>query len=167
MRVVVMGVSGCGKSSVGADLAAGLGYDFADADVYHSEANVAKMSAGIGLTDEDRWPWLDEVGDWMRDHPDSVMACSALRRVYRDRLRQRAGSVVFLHLVAARSVLEERLTVRAATTGHFASATLLDSQLATLEPLGFDEVGGVVDIGHASLAGVIQECHDIIALHDD
>lgn len=167
MRVVVMGVAGCGKSSVGERLASALGYDFADADAFHSEASIAKMSAGVGLSDEDRWPWLDTVGDWLHEHPDSVMACSALRRSYRDRLKSRAGSVVFLHLMASRSVLERRLVDRSATSGHFASVSLLASQLATLEPLGFDEVGGVVDVSHASLEDVIHECHDIIALHDD
>lgn len=167
MRVVVMGVSGCGKTSVGSELAASLGYPFADADDFHSAANKAKMAAGTGLTDDDRWPWLDALGEWLAQRPDSVLACSALRRVYRDRLREHAGVVVFLHLTAGASVLRQRLDARTKSSDHFAGSSLLESQLATLEPLHFDEVGGSIDVGHASLRSVVSEAHDIIALQDD
>ena len=167
MRVVVMGVTGCGKTSVGKAVADELGCPFADGDDFHPAANVAKMSAGIGLSDEDRWPWLDAVGDWLATHPDAVVACSALRRSYRNRLRERAGAVVFLHLAAPQSVLAERVRVRSATEGHFAGVELLASQYATLEPLGFDEVGGTIDVSHQSLAAAIETARDIVSMQDD
>jgi gluconokinase len=147
MRIVVMGVTGCGKSTVGARLARELAAPFADADGFHPASNVAKMTAGTPLTDEDRWPWLDRCGQWLADHDDAVMACSALRRAYRDRIRELAGEdVLFVHLAAPQSVLEPRVRERARTEGHFAGPGLLDSQYATLEDLGADERGGVVDV---------------------
>lgn len=167
MRVVVMGVTGCGKSSVGADLAASLGIPFADADDFHPESNVAKMSAGIALTDADRWPWLDAVGEWLACHPDGVIACSALKRSYRDRIRAAAGAIVCVHLAARKSVLAERVALRTATEGHFAGTNLLDSQYATLEPLGFDEVGGTIDVSHLTAHQVANEVADLIGLQDD
>ncbi|HZL81660.1 MAG TPA: gluconokinase, GntK/IdnK-type, partial [Demequina sp.] len=108
MRVIVMGVTGCGKSSVGAALAAEMGYEFADADDFHPPASVAAMAKGIPLTDEERWPWLDAVGAWMKPQTDVVVACSALRRSYRNRIREAAGPTMFLHLTATQSVIEER-----------------------------------------------------------
>lgn len=167
MRVVVMGVTGCGKSSVGAAVAASLGIPFADADDFHPEANVALMAGGIPLTDADRWPWLDAVGEWLSGRPDSVMACSALRRAYRDRLRSTAGPIVFVHLAARQSVVEARVLRRSATEGHFAGANLLDSQFATLQPLGFDEVGGTIDVTHLTAREASSEVADLIALQDD
>ena len=131
MRLVVMGVSGCGKSSLGATLAAALALPFTDADDLHPAANRAKMAAGQPLTDADRWPWLLAVGAVLAKGA-GVVACSALRRAYRDRLREAAGPVQFLHLVAPREVIAERLAAR---RGHFMPLALLDSQLATLEPL--------------------------------
>lgn len=167
MRVVVMGVTGCGKSSVGRELASSLEFAFADADDFHTPSNVAKMAAGTPLTDEDRWPWLDRVGDWLASHPDAVLACSALRRAYRDRIRVRAGMTVFLHLVAPQSVIAERVHRRSEVEGHFAGVDLLASQFTILEPLGYDEVGGSIDVTHLTLAEVVAEAHNIIALQDD
>ncbi|MEQ3551428.1 gluconokinase [Pseudonocardia nematodicida] len=141
--VVVMGVSGSGKSTVGAALAARLGLGFTDADGLHPAANVTKMSAGVPLTDDDRWPWLDIVGAELARHDGSglVIACSALRRAYRDRLRGHAPHAAFLLLHSDRDVLLARMTGR----DHFMPPALLDSQLATLEPLGDDEAGLTLD----------------------
>lgn len=138
-----MGVSGSGKSTVGAALAARLGIPFADADDLHPAANVATMAAGIPLTDEDRWPWLALVGGALAAASTTglVMACSALRRSYRDAIRAAAPEAVFVHLDLAREVLDEQVSGR---TDHFMPASLLDSQLATLEPLDPDEAGLVV-----------------------
>ena len=140
-RIVVMGVSGCGKSSVGIALAEALGARFIDGDDLHPEANKAKMGAGIPLDDSDRWPWLDLVGQALT--PNTVIACSALKRVYRDRIRTAAPGTFFVHLDGSRDILERRLGAR---TGHFMPATLLDSQLAILEPLEFDEPGCVLNV---------------------
>ena len=167
MRVVVMGVTGCGKSSAGIALATSLGIPFADADDFHPDSNVAKMSAGIPLTDADRWPWLDAVGTWLALHPDAVVACSALKRSYRDRLRIDAGAVVWIHLAARKSALAERVALRTETEGHFAGIGLLDSQYATLEPLGFDEVGGTLDVSHLTAEEVANEVAYLIALEED
>jgi gluconokinase len=141
-----MGVSAAGKSTVGRALADALGVPFADADDLHSEANRAKMAAGTPLTDDDRWPWLDAVGETLRAaHATGlVMACSALRRAYRDRVRAIAPDVVFVHLDGTRELLAARIAAR---TDHFMPSTLLESQLATLEPLESDEAGLVMDLG--------------------
>jgi carbohydrate kinase (thermoresistant glucokinase family) len=139
-----MGVSGCGKSTVGALLAGRLGVPFIDADALHPPANVARMAAGIALTDEDRWPWLRAVGEALAAAPDgAVVACSALRRAYRDGLRQAAPDASFAHLHGPRQVLAQRLAAR---LDHFMPAALLDSQLATLEPLEGDERGVVLSL---------------------
>ncbi|MBC3190305.1 gluconokinase [Pseudonocardia sp. C8] len=139
-----MGVSGSGKSTVGAALAADLGVPFTDADGLHPAANVAKMRAGIPLTDADRAPWLDAVGAELAGHARTglVVACSALRRAYRDRLRGHAPATVFLHLAGDRAVLADRMTGR---EGHFMPPALLDSQIDTLEPLAADEAGTTLD----------------------
>jgi carbohydrate kinase (thermoresistant glucokinase family) len=143
-HVVVMGVSGCGKSTVGALLASQLGVPFADADDLHPPRNVAKMSAGQPLTDEDRWPWLARVGAELATAPDGmVVACSALRRRYRDAIRTATPDTVFVHLAAPRVRLADRMAAR---LDHFMPAALLDSQLATLEPLEPDERGFVLDV---------------------
>jgi len=148
MRVVVMGVTGSGKTTVGSALAAEFGVAFADGDDLHPAANIAKMTAGTPLTDDDRWPWLDAVGGWLAQH-DGVVACSALKRSYRDRLRDAAPGTVFVHVAAPQSVLEERVAARLVKEGHFAGPGLLASQYEALEPLGFDEAGGVIDVaGH-------------------
>ena len=167
MRLVVMGVTGCGKSSIGAGIADVYGGPFADGDDFHPAANVAKMASGTPLTDEDRWPWLDAVGEWLRDNPDGVMACSALKRAYRDRLRGIAGAIVFVHITVARSVLEDRVALRSKTTDHFAGVALLDSQFAALEPLGFDEPGGSIDATHHSVSQVVQIACEILELQED
>lgn len=131
-----MGVSGCGKSTVGAALADRLGVPYVDGDDLHPPPNIAKMQGGQPLTDADRWPWLDAVARVLV-RPPVVVGCSALRRVYRDRLRAGAGGPVrFVHLAGDRAVLAARMAGR---TGHFMPAALLDSQLATLEPPGPDE----------------------------
>lgn len=139
--IVVMGVAGAGKTSVGERLAERLGMTFRDADEFHSAANKAKMSSGVPLTDDDRWPWLDAIGAAIAETVASgggiIVACSALKRAYRDRILARAGSVVtFVWLDGSRKTLEGRIGDR---RGHFMPASLLDSQLATLEPPGADE----------------------------
>lgn len=144
--LVMMGVSGSGKSTVAGIVAGRLNWDLAEGDDLHPPANVAKMSAGTPLTDADRWPWLDRVGGWIREHTAAgrpgVITCSALRRRYRDRLR--GEHVIFVHLAGSREILGRRMAAR---TDHFMPAGLLDSQLATLEPLEPDENGLVVQIG--------------------
>ncbi|WP_426188231.1 gluconokinase [Microbacterium sp. TWP3-1-2b2] len=145
--VVVMGVSGSGKTTVGALLAGRIGARFVDADDLHPAQNKAKMHAGVPLTDEDREPWLRLVGEAIRTERalgrSIVVACSALRRSYRDLIRNEAGDVSFMHLAGSRELLGQRLDAR---MGHFMPAALLDSQLATLEPLGADEQGAVLDV---------------------
>jgi carbohydrate kinase (thermoresistant glucokinase family) len=152
--VVAMGVSGSGKSTIGALVAAALGVTFVDGDSLHPLANIEKMAAGIPLTDEDRWPWLARVGQSLAQMEDTggVVACSALRRAYRDAIRVEAPGVVFLLLHGSRDVLSRRLEGR---SGHFMPITLLDSQLATLEPLEPDERNVVVDID-ASVPEVVS-----------
>jgi len=143
--VVVMGVSGSGKSTVGAKLAQRLRVPFVDADTLHPQINVAKMAAGEPLDDDDRYPWLERVGEWLAGHRDGgVMSCSALKRQYRDRLRAHCPCVEFLHLAGSPEVISSRLATR---TGHFMPAALLRSQFATLQPLSADEAGITVDVG--------------------
>ncbi|MDX2376044.1 gluconokinase, GntK/IdnK-type [Microbacterium sp. LRZ72] len=142
-RIVVMGVSAVGKTTVGIALAETLGVPFLDADDFHDSAAIAKMASGTPLDDDDRSPWLARVGDALTAAPDgAVVACSALARRYRDILRRRAPDVLFVHLDADGDVLRERATTR---EGHYMPASLLASQLATLEPLGPDEAGIRVD----------------------
>lgn len=154
-RIVVMGVSGCGKTTIGDLVARGLGAPFLDGDSLHPVENVAKMAAGTPLTDEDRWPWLATVGSELANAGDGglVLACSALRRCYRDAIRALAPGTVFLHLHGSKEVLGSRLEGR---SGHFMPAALLDSQLATLEHLESDEAGIVVDIA-APVSQVVTE----------
>jgi gluconokinase len=140
-----MGVSGSGKSTVGAALARRLGVPFADADAFHPPANIAKMAAGTPLDDDDRHPWLNAVGHWLAGHDDGgVMSCSALKRSYRDQLRSHCPRTEFLHLTGSPELIARRQAGRA---GHFMPSTLLESQFATLEPLGPDESGMAVDVG--------------------
>ena len=147
-QIVVMGVSGSGKSTVGARLAEKLGVPFVDADDLHPITNVDKMSAGIPLTDDDRWPWLEKVGQAIAAASATgiVVACSALRRSYRDTIRAAAPDAQFVHLDGSRDLLASRLGSR---EGHFMPATLLDSQLEALEPLGDGERGLVIGIDHS------------------
>ncbi|MEV0293754.1 gluconokinase [Nocardia sp. NPDC050710] len=142
--VVVMGVSGSGKSTVGRQLAAALDIGYAEGDEFHPAANIAKMAAGTPLTDDDRAPWLDIIAAWLADHRESggVVSCSALKHTYRDRLRAAAPGTFFLHLAAERAELSRRMSTR---RGHFMPSTLLDSQLADLQPLTADENGVTVD----------------------
>jgi gluconokinase len=142
--VVVMGVSGSGKTTVGERLAERLEVEYGEADDFHPPANKEKMSAGIALDDEDRRPWLLAVGDWLAEHRDAgaVATCSALKRSYRDLLRDRAPETLFLHLTATRALLEERMERR---RGHFMPVSLLDSQLEDLEDLEPDEAGLAVE----------------------
>jgi gluconokinase len=145
--LVVMGVSGSGKSTVGAALAQRLRVPFGDADDFHPEANIAKMTAGHPLDDEDRRPWLAAIGRWLAEHPQGgVVTCSALKRDYRDQLREHCPEVDFVHLHGDRDVVARR---QASRPGHFMPASLLDSQFATLEPLEDDERGFVVDVGQS------------------
>lgn len=143
--IVVMGVSGCGKSTVGLALAERLGVHFIDGDALHPLANIQKMAQGIALEDSDRWPWLADVGRTLRDHKDSglVIACSALKRSYRNVIRWEAPRTIFLHAHGPASVIRSRMSARA---GHFMPATLLASQLDTLESLDATEDGFILDI---------------------
>ncbi|MER7742077.1 gluconokinase [Streptomyces sp. NPDC096538] len=143
--VVVMGVAGTGKTTIGPLLAARFGVPYAEGDDFHPQSNIAKMSAGTPLTDDDRWPWLDAIGDWAQQRAGlgGVVSCSALKRSYRDRLRAAAPGVVFVHLTGDRALVEDRMSHR---KGHFMPTALLDSQFATLQPLGQDEAGVAVDV---------------------
>ncbi|GGU33072.1 gluconokinase [Nocardioides albus] len=140
-----MGVSGSGKSTVGAAIAQYLQVPFADADDFHPPANIAKMASGRPLDDDDRRPWLETLGGWLAEHQrtGAVLSCSALKRSYRDLLRSRADGVQLLHLSGTQDLIEARMAARA---GHFMPASLLRSQFATLEPLAPDEPGTTVDI---------------------
>ncbi len=135
-----MGVSGSGKTTIGAALADALGVPFSDGDSLHPEANVAKMAAGIPLDDADRAPWLDAIGAVLAASP-CVVACSALKRAYRDRLRAVAPELELVYLEVDRATLLDRMTHRT----HFMPPSLLDSQLATLEPPTADEHALVID----------------------
>ena len=163
--LVVMGVSGSGKSTVAGLLAGQLGWDLEEGDILHPAENVAKMAAGQPLTDEDRWPWLDTVASWIFEHVlagrPGVITCSALRRKYRDVLR--AEGVIFVHLRGTRELIGDRMVSR---VGHFMPPALLDSQFDAFEPLGDDETGLVVDVVKkpAELASEIIERLDLAAV---
>jgi len=158
-RIVLMGVAGCGKSAVGAALAARLGATYLDGDDLHPQANIDKMSRGEALTDEDRWPWLTLVGQKLAA-PDGILilGCSALKRRYRDHIRKEAGApVLFVHLAGSRKLIATRMAARA---GHFMPASLIDSQFAALEPPGPDENAVTVDIDRP-----LERIVDDIATH--
>ena len=156
--VVVMGVSGSGKSVVGAALAQRLRVPFGDADDLHPAANIAKMTAGEALDDDDRHPWLEAIGAWLagQDAEGGVIGCSALKRRYRDQLRHHAPRVVFLHLDGSRDVIARR---QASRPGHFMPTSLLTSQFATLERLAPDEAGVVIDVDQ-SVDAIVQQYVD-------
>lgn len=143
--LVLMGVSGCGKSTVAGMLAGRLGWEIAEGDDMHPRENVAKMASGQPLTDEDRWPWLAKVAEWIRAHTSAgkpgIVTCSALKRKYRDVLR--GDDVVFVYLAGTRDQIAHRLAAR---HGHYMPASLLDSQFAALEPPDPDEDAVTVDI---------------------
>lgn len=139
-----MGVSGSGKSTVGALLGERLGLPYHDGDDLHPQSNITKMAQGIPLTDDDRWPWLGLVGQWLIDHPDGgIIGCSALKRSYRDAIRAAAPGTVFVHVHGDFELLHARMGHR---PGHFMPANLLESQMDTLEKLEDDEVGKVFDV---------------------
>ena len=145
LLVVVMGITGVGKSAVGHELADRVGVEYADGDDFHSEANIHKMASGHPLTDGDRWPWLHAIGGWLAEHEEAggVISCSALRRVYRDKLVEAAPHTAFLHLYGDHDLIRSRIENR---KDHFMPASLLASQEATLEPLEADENGFAFDI---------------------
>lgn len=146
-RFVVMGVAGCGKSTIAAALALELDVGFVEGDAFHTPENVRKMAAGIPLTDQDRAPWLAALADRLRDARDAghglVVTCSALKRAYRDVLRRRDADVQFVFLDGPKALIAERLASR---TGHYMPSSLLDSQFAALEKPGPDERAWLCDI---------------------
>lgn len=155
--VLLMGVSGSGKSTIAKELHRQLGWVLAEGDDFHPPANVAKMRAGTPLTDADREPWLRSLAAWIgdreREGADAIVTCSALKRSYRDRLRQGHDSVWCVHLTAPPEVLRARLEGRG---GHFMPASLLQSQLADLEPLTAQEAGATVSVA-GSVEGVVTD----------
>jgi gluconokinase len=160
--VIVMGVAGSGKTSVGRHLAMVLGWTFAEGDDFHPPANVSKMAGGTPLTDADRWPWLDAIGRWIvaetAENRSAVVTCSALKRRYRDRLRLAWPGLRLVYLRVDREELRRRLAAR---LEHFFPASLLDSQLEDLEPPQADEkpivVSGDVDTIVRSLAPLLGQ----------
>ncbi len=167
--VIVMGVSGVGKSTVAKGLSTIMGWQFAEGDAFHPEANIAKMHAGTPLTDEDRWPWLRLLRDWMAEEiaagHSSVVTCSALKVVYRDLLREAGPEVRFLHLIAPESLVGDRMGHR---EGHFMPSSLLHSQFETLEPLAPEELarGSVVVSVEGSAPEVLARVLAALSLAD-
>lgn len=146
--ILVFGVAGSGKTTIGRMLADHLGWAFLDADDLHPEANVEKMRSGVALDDADRWPWLDAVGGWIdaraREGSASVVACSALKRAYRARLRAGRPQLRAIYLAGSEALIAKRLEHR---SGHYWPASLLPTQFAALEPPDPDEHAIVVDVG--------------------
>ena len=147
LQLVVMGVSGSGKSTVAVLIGERLGCEVAEGDDFHSPENVAKMAAGQPLTDEDRLPWLRAIAAWLAERAragvPAIITCSALKRSYRDLLREAAPRLAFLHLSGDRALIADRIEAR---SGHFMPVQLLDSQYAALEPLEADERGLTLDV---------------------
>ncbi len=153
--VIVMGVSGCGKTTAGEALARHFGVPYIEGDALHPAANVAKMASGSPLNDDDRWPWLDKIGAALKSHSGGAVAtCSSLKKIYRERLRQTAGEGLrFVYLKCSKEVLEKRMQAR---KGHFMPPSLLASQLATLEePSG--KAGVVTVNGDAAHEAIMAE----------
>jgi gluconokinase len=146
--ILLMGVAGSGKTTTGERLSRTLGWAFRDADSFHPAANVEKMKSGVPLTDADRWPWLDAIGAWMDDQKGQgmpgIVSCSALKRVYRDRLLAGRAHVGLVYLSGSKALISERMSRR---KNHFMPPALLDSQFATLEPPDDDEKALIVDVG--------------------
>ena len=156
MKIVVMGVTGCGKTTVGAALAESLGIEFIDSDDLHSESNKKKMSSGTPLTDADREPWLQAVSRALQSHENVVVACSALKKSYRSTILAGAPATKFVHLSGSQELIFARLSER---SHHFMPIGLLDSQFHTLEPLDHSETGKVFEISQP----VDQIVNEIIA----
>lgn len=165
--VVVMGVSGVGKTTVAKGISSLMGWTFAEGDAFHPEANIAKMHAGHPLTDEDRWPWLRLIGGWIAaevaDGRSAVVTCSALKVAYRDLLRASDPAVRFLHLAAAEDLVGDRVSHR---TDHFMPASLLHSQYDALEPLTSAELaaGSVVASVEGTPPQVLARAMDALGL---
>jgi carbohydrate kinase (thermoresistant glucokinase family) len=151
MRVVVMGVAGSGKTTVGERLATALGARYVEADSAHPPENIAKMSAGIPLTDDDRWPWLERLAGELAGGDPVVVTCSALKRRYRDVLRT-AGSVQFVYLAIDRRAATERMAAR---RDHFMGVGMVDSQFAALEPPSPDETDVITIDGSRPVADLV------------
>lgn len=160
-RVVIMGVAGSGKSSVGPPLATRFNAAYIDGDDLHPPSNVERMASGLPLDDECRRPWLLKIGETLREAEQcTIIACSALKRRYRDIIREAAGGeVLFVHLAGARELIGARMAAR---KDHFMPLDLLDSQFAALEPLHQDEAGGAVDIDRP-IDAVVAAAADYIA----
>jgi gluconokinase/shikimate kinase len=158
--LILMGVSGCGKSTVAAFLASRLGWPFEEGDALHPQANVEKMAAGHPLTDADRGPWLAKVADWIDERLDAgengLITCSALKRSYRDLINRRGSGLIFVFLAGSKETIAARLAAR---HGHFMPSSLLDSQFADLEEPAADEPAIRMDIGPpaAEIAKQIME----------
>lgn len=162
--LVLMGVSGCGKTTVAAILAGRLGWPFEEGDALHPPSNIEKMKAGHPLTDEDRAPWLEKVAGWVDERLDAgengLITCSALKRAYRDVIDRRGAGVEFVYLAGSRETIAARLAAR---HGHFMPSSLLDSQFADLEEPAADEPAMRIDIGPApsAIAQTITETLDL------
>ena len=159
LRIIVMGVSGSGKSTLAQSLSETLQLRMKDGDELHLPESIAKMSAGIALQDEDRWPWLDRIARFLAEDKDShvaggIVACSALKRKYRDRIRQQAGPVVFLFLDGSPELIRQRMQKR---TGHYMQAGLLDSQLQTLEQPTHDETDVITLLIDQPVSHLLQQ----------
>lgn len=154
-RIVIMGVAGCGKSTIGAALGARIGAPYRDGDDLHPPENIAKMSRGEPLNDDDRWPWLEAVGKVLAGaEGDMIVGCSALKRAYRDLIRREAGGpVLFVHLAGSRELIASRMASR---SGHFMPTALLDSQFAALEPPADDEGALTVDL-NKPVAEIVED----------
>jgi len=159
-RLVLMGVAGCGKTTVGTALAMRIDATYLDGDDLHPPANIAKMSRGEPLTDDDRWPWLTLVGQRLAE-PDGalILGCSALKRSYRDHIRREAGApVIFVHLSGSKALISARMAAR---SGHFMPTTLIQSQFAALEPPAAEEKAITVDID-VPLGAVVEQIAALI-----
>jgi carbohydrate kinase (thermoresistant glucokinase family) len=178
LRIIVMGVSGSGKSTLAEGLSKSLGLRMKDGDELHLPESVAKMSAGIALEDADRWPWLDRIASYLANSEQNpqgksggIVACSALKRIYRDRIRQQAGPVVFLFLDGKPDLIKQRMQDR---KGHYMQAGLLDSQLQTLEKPSTDESDvialsinqAVSDLLENAMAKLVAYQEDSLRHHD-